>query len=357
MLSRKLLGSVAALSALVALLTTNPAAAAVPARLVHQGRLFDAAGKPLETTVDMSFALYSQENGGVAVWTEVHTVAADSGYFSVELGSINPIANVFTGAPLYLGITVGNDAEMTPRSLVQSVPYAFLAGNAVGDITPHSVSVNGNTVIDATGAWVGSPTGLVGPQGAVGPQGPAGPQGPMGAPGAQGPMGLTGATGATGPAGAMGLPGAAGATGPAGPTLQKRVTYSFVNVLASGGATAQLATLTFTPPVSGTAVATTLGWCNITAPAAGTTSELNMGIGTSLATVFNGQVAEWGVIRLPGGLPSNTVFAIHWSSQTTIPVTANVASTVVLGARHSSGAAVDQCSGTFQVQVFTGSLP
>jgi hypothetical protein len=38
-----------------------------------------------------------------------------------------------------------------------------------------SLALNGTTIIDATGNWVGSPTGLVGPQGPPGPQGPAGP--------------------------------------------------------------------------------------------------------------------------------------------------------------------------------------
>jgi hypothetical protein len=38
-----------------------------------------------------------------------------------------------------------------------------------------AVNVGGVRVIDATGRWVGSPTGLQGPPGPVGPQGPAGP--------------------------------------------------------------------------------------------------------------------------------------------------------------------------------------
>ena len=44
-----------------------------------------------------------------------------------------------------------------------SVPVAFradLADNVTGNITPSSVSVGGNVVIDQNGSWVGDPTGL-----------------------------------------------------------------------------------------------------------------------------------------------------------------------------------------------------
>jgi hypothetical protein len=71
-----------------------------------------------------------------------------------------------------------------------------MANHAVGDITPTSISINGATVIDATGNWVGSPTGLVGP---TGPAGPAGPTGPAGAQGPAGPAGPAGPTGPQGP--------------------------------------------------------------------------------------------------------------------------------------------------------------
>ena len=352
MLHRKTTGLLAGVAAIVALSLSGSAAAAVPRPLVQQGRLFDAAGKPLSKTVDISFALYNTDSGGTPVWTEVHSVTTDDGYFSVELGTINAIEGKFTGEPLFLGITVGNDAEMAPRSSVQSVPYALMANNAVGDITPHSVSVNGNLVIDATGTWVGSPTGLVGPQGPVGPAGPAGPQGPTGATGAQGPAGPTGATGPQGPAGPTG---ATGPTGPAGPTLQKRVTFLFSGVPVPG-TTGQLSSVTFTPPNTGTAVVTVHGFCNVTA-LAGSAVEIDVGVGLTLANAFLGGAAEWGVIRLPAGLPTATDFAIPFGAQSAFPVTANTATTVVVGGRHQTGGTLDDCSGNVQVQVFTGSLP
>jgi hypothetical protein len=59
-----------------------------------------------------------------------------------------------------------------------------------------NIAISGVPVINSSGQWIGSPTGLVG---------------------LQGPMGLIGPTGATGPAGPQGPVGPSGPTGPAGP--------------------------------------------------------------------------------------------------------------------------------------------
>ncbi|MFO0759220.1 MAG: hypothetical protein U0359_22200 [Byssovorax sp.] len=207
------------------------ASAAVPHGLTEQGRLFDAAGSPLDGTVTLTFTLYDAASGGNALWTEAQIVTLDEGYFSAELGALVPIpTGVWTGAERYVGIKVGNDPEMSPRQSTRSVPYALVAGDAVGDIHPTTVSVNGQLVIDAQGNWVGPATGLVGPagpagptgaQGIAGPQGPAGPIGPAGATGPQGPAGSTGATGPQGPAGSTGAQGRKASRGPPAQTGRK----------------------------------------------------------------------------------------------------------------------------------------
>ncbi len=126
------------------------------------------------------------------------------------------------GQNLYLGITVGTDAEMSPRQPLQSVPYALVADNAVGNITPTSVSIGATPVIDNAGKWVGPNSGLVGPTGpagAAGSQGPGGPVGPTGAVGSQGPAGPAGSQGPAGPVGPTGAAGSQGPVGPAGPAI------------------------------------------------------------------------------------------------------------------------------------------
>jgi len=178
------------------------AQAEVPLLLSQQGRLLNSSDEPVTGTVAMVFSLYTAGTGGTANWTETHTVTLDSGYFVVTLGDTTALTKaLFNGNPLYLGIKVGTDAEMTPREELVSVPYAVVASDVTGDIHPTSISVNGSPIVNSTGQWVGSSSGLVGP---TGPTGPTGATGTNGTNGTNGTPGATGATGATGPSWTLG---------------------------------------------------------------------------------------------------------------------------------------------------------
>ncbi len=226
--------------------------AGVPLFMTEQGRLFDTNNNPIgggdggAAAVNFTFAIYGDPTAGTpatAIWTEQQMITLDAGFFSAQLGQVTPLTPAIfstaatAGTPLYLGVTVNTDPEIAPRQPLVSVPYAFVADNVLGDISPHSISVGGTTVISATGAWTGPPTGLAGPTGpagvtgapgvtgpaGTGPTGPTGPSG-VGLVGPTGPTGnpgssLVGPTGPTGPAGAglAGATGAAGAVGPNGP--------------------------------------------------------------------------------------------------------------------------------------------
>jgi hypothetical protein len=205
----------------VALAAASPAS--VPATLTHQGRLFvaDAAEqrKPVEGALKVTFRLYPQVEGGESVWMESHDVTFEDGYYAVHLGDTNPIIGAIDGsAPRYLGITVGDDDEMSPRAEVGSVPFALVAEDAVGNIHAKSLSIGGKTVINSDGSWVGAQIEITGPKGQQGPQGPMGPVGPMGPAGKPGESGAAGPMGPVGPTGAMGPAGPAGAVGPMGPS-------------------------------------------------------------------------------------------------------------------------------------------
>jgi|GEM_PF-4871182 len=194
----------------VALAFAAPANAAVPATVTHQGSLYDAKGKPVDATLSVVYSIYDTTTASVAIWTETHTLTFSKGFFSVDIGTETPLDSaIFDGSLRYLGIQIGTDAEMTPRSAIGSVPYAIVAGDVSGDIHPESVSIGPTEVIDEEGHWVGDPTGLVGPSGPVGPPGPEGPQGPVGQAGpagAPGPVGETGPMGPVGPQGPTGPP-------------------------------------------------------------------------------------------------------------------------------------------------------
>ena len=198
------------------------ASASVPNLLTEQGRLLDTSGAPLTGTATIVFTIYDAATNGTALWTETQSLSLDGGYFSARLGEVTPIpGTVLTGAERHLGVAVNGDTEMTPRQTLDSVPYALVADNAIGDITPTTVTVGGVTVISAAGQWVGPSAGIAGPTGAAGPAGAVGPAGAMGAtglPGPAGPTGIQGPAGPTGPTGPSGAPGVAGPTGPAGAT-------------------------------------------------------------------------------------------------------------------------------------------
>ena len=160
------------LSSLTLLLVLGGTAhASTPPRvLTEEGRLAGADGTPSTGAATLTFAVYDAPTGGTALWSETQTVTLGAGgYFAAQLGLGLPLpAEAFDGPTRYLGIRVDGEAEMTPRQVVSSVPYALLAGDVSGDIHPTSIAVNGQTIVDAQGNWVEPTTGLQGPQG---PQG------------------------------------------------------------------------------------------------------------------------------------------------------------------------------------------
>ena len=104
----------------------------VPQLINYQGYLTNSGGNPVDGDLSMEFAIYNVATEGTPLWSETHpTVTVTDGYFSVLLGSDTPIPqSVFDGGGRYLGITVGSDAEMTPRKRMVSVGYAFRAADA-----------------------------------------------------------------------------------------------------------------------------------------------------------------------------------------------------------------------------------
>ena len=225
-------------------LLTQSAAADVPSRLVIQGYLTDSSYQlPLHGTHTFTATLYDlsgrttdyQSSGGTAtdplglgavLWTETMTVTVDNGRYSLLLGAeaANPLpSDLLASDQVELGLAVDQDSEMTPRLKLTegSVPFALRAREAErvnGDISPRSLTVGGQLVINEAGEWVGPDSGLVGPEGPEGPEGPAGAQGEAGPPGPAGETGPAGPPGEAGPQGPKGDTGPAGPQGPAGDT-------------------------------------------------------------------------------------------------------------------------------------------
>jgi hypothetical protein len=117
---------------LVLLLAHGIAKAEVPPTVGYQGRLYNESNVPIDATLTVKFAIYPVATGGSPVWSEEQTIVFQNGYFAAELGSVTPFeATTFDGTVGFLGVTVGTDVEMTPRTSIASVPYALNAQNAV----------------------------------------------------------------------------------------------------------------------------------------------------------------------------------------------------------------------------------
>jgi hypothetical protein len=107
------------------------------------GSLPEAAGR----TVEMSFALYEEPAGGLALWQETQPVkVAADGRYTVLLGAMNaeglPQTLFQGGAARWIEARVAGEtsAKPAPRSLLAAVPYAFksldaetLAGRPAAD--------------------------------------------------------------------------------------------------------------------------------------------------------------------------------------------------------------------------------
>lgn len=111
----------------------NAATSGAPTVMNYQGTLKDSDGKPLEGEYNMTFRIYGDPEGGTALWSEAHkNVSVVKGDFSVLLGDITPFpADLFSSPDRFIGVTVADYGEMSPRGRIASVPYAINAYNGV----------------------------------------------------------------------------------------------------------------------------------------------------------------------------------------------------------------------------------
>ena len=120
---------------------TTSAAAQVPQKLRHQGRLMNDAGEPVTGEKRVTFTLYDSETGGAVLWQAEKQVEFDeSGFYAITLGGdSNPIEpETLEGGDVYLSIQVGDNPEMTPRHALHTAPFSVIAERA-RDVTEGSI--------------------------------------------------------------------------------------------------------------------------------------------------------------------------------------------------------------------------
>jgi hypothetical protein len=108
--------------------------AVVPRLVNYSGKATDAQGKAIAGAAGITFAIYSEQNGGSPLWLETQNVPLDSrGGYTAQLGATKPEGlplDLFTQAQArWLGVRI-NGGEEQPRVLLLSVPYALKAADA-----------------------------------------------------------------------------------------------------------------------------------------------------------------------------------------------------------------------------------
>ena len=104
---------------------------AIPTTVNYQGYLTNPQGVPLDMQMSLEFRLYTVSTGGTEEWMEAKTVQVNNGFFNVELGADTAFPDGLFENPVFMGITVVGDSEMTPRLRFSSVPTAFIAEDTV----------------------------------------------------------------------------------------------------------------------------------------------------------------------------------------------------------------------------------
>ncbi|NUO19503.1 tail fiber domain-containing protein [bacterium] len=107
---------------------------AIPQQVNFQGLLVNNGGNLVDTTVSMTFRIYTDSTSGSLLWTETRSaVSSINGLFNVRLGQVIPLPDgIFNQPQLWLGVTVGADDEMVPRNFLSSVPYSYRVSSVDG---------------------------------------------------------------------------------------------------------------------------------------------------------------------------------------------------------------------------------
>lgn len=87
-----------------------------------QGLLTDAGGNALNGDYDIVAHIYDAESGGTVLCAYSGSTNVANGLFTLNMLCYNQL---ITGQPLYLGVKVDDDPEMTPRQRISAVPYAI----------------------------------------------------------------------------------------------------------------------------------------------------------------------------------------------------------------------------------------
>lgn len=131
-----------AIIAAMCVMMASLATADVPQVINYQGLLTDENGWAVDDgDYQITFTIYDAVTGGNVKWTSgQQTVLVTDGLFTYQLGSAAQLPDdLFEDTLRWLGIKVGADLEISPRTKLTSVPYAYHALSGGGWIDDGTV--------------------------------------------------------------------------------------------------------------------------------------------------------------------------------------------------------------------------
>jgi hypothetical protein len=150
------------LGVIIGLFMASATAAGVPEQLHYSGYLTNEIGEPIDcpdpvqcpVQYTLVFRLYDEASGGNELWEETYSeISIYGGSFHVVLGESNPISAGILDGPVWVGITVNDNAEMVPRQRVVSAAFALRAGSAdQADEATNATQLGGVAAIDYASA-------------------------------------------------------------------------------------------------------------------------------------------------------------------------------------------------------------
>ncbi|MEW5923089.1 MAG: hypothetical protein AB1746_03795 [Candidatus Zixiibacteriota bacterium] len=135
----------------IVLITSLLAIADIPQFINYQGRLTDAEGNPVDDGPHLiKFKIYGSETGSDSLWSSgFQAITVSNGLFNYKLGqSVALPPDIFgPGSEPFLGITIGTDAEISPRTPITSAAFAWHANTS--DTSQFSSSVADGSITNA----------------------------------------------------------------------------------------------------------------------------------------------------------------------------------------------------------------
>jgi len=91
----------------------------------------ESSGLPMQGIHTLDIRWYAQIAGGSALHTETLEVQIEHGVAALRLGEQTLLPDsLFVRGPLWIGISVDGDVELSPRTMIVSVPFAITADRA-----------------------------------------------------------------------------------------------------------------------------------------------------------------------------------------------------------------------------------